>query len=119
MVATTPKTRKAKGKNFQNWVVDKILERFDSLTERDVRSTTMGDSGVDIKLSEEAVKLYPYSTECKAVESINLWECWKQAQTNKEDGTSPVLFIKRNHTDPIVVVDALHFLDLVKKANDV
>lgn len=115
MVATTPKTRKAKGRNFQNWVVEQLLKCFPGLTDRDVRGTTMGDGGVDVKLSEEAIKQFNYSVECKAVESINLWECWKQAKANTAKDTHPALFIKRNHTDPIVVIDAAHFIELVSK----
>lgn len=116
-MANTPKTRKAKGRNFQNWVVKSILDSNPQLTDRDVRGAVMGEKGVDVKLSEEGLRVFPYSVECKAVESINVWECWKQAQANKEKNTQPILFIKRNHTDPIVVVDASYFIELVSKLN--
>lgn len=115
MVATTVKSRKAKGKNYQNWVAAKILEAFPVLTERDVLSTTMGDKGVDVKLSQAAVELFPYSVECKAVDRVNLWESWKQARANTGKGLQPALFIKRSHLAPVVVIDAEHFLELVRK----
>lgn len=75
----------------------------------------MGETGVDVKLSEEGVKHFPYSVECKCVESVNLWASWKQATENAEPNTTPVLLIKRSRTPAIAVVDADYFFSLVSK----
>ena len=59
------RSAKNKGKRLQNKVRDLILEKFNTLEDDDVRSTTMGDSGEDVLLSPAARKLFPFSIECK------------------------------------------------------
>ena len=48
------RSRKAKGRRLQNWVKGKLLSAFPSLTEDDVSGAVMGETGVDIKLSQSA-----------------------------------------------------------------
>lgn len=67
----------------------------------------MGESGIDIKLSAEARKRFNFAIECKNVEKINIWEAWEQAKINSEkEALIPLLFIKRNRTTPLMVLDA-------------
>ena len=77
-----PRSAKNKGKRLQNKVRDIILEKFDSLEPDDVRSITMGDSGEDILLSPAARRLFPFSVECKAQESLSIWSALEQAESN-------------------------------------
>ncbi|HWQ66259.1 MAG TPA: hypothetical protein VN372_05245 [Methanospirillum sp.] len=106
MVATTPKTRKAKGREFQKMIVSVIKEKF-GFPDEDAVSTAMGQQGCDIKLSNAARIAFPFGIECKCVESLNLWESWKQATTNAEkESLIPLLFVKRNHVKPIMIIDA-------------
>lgn len=104
---------KAKGRNLQKWARDKILENFPSLTENDVRSTSMGASGEDILFSEAAVSTLGINVECKSRAAINVYSMYEQA-AKESKGTEPVLFIKQNHSKPLVVVDAEYFLELLK-----
>jgi len=60
------KSAKAKGRIFQNWVRDKILEVFGTFGTDDVRTAIMGETGVDIKLSLYALYSFPYKIECKS-----------------------------------------------------
>ena len=109
------KTRSAKnkGKRLQNKVRDLILEKFTQLEEDDVRSTTMGDSGEDVLLSPAARKLFPFATECKNQEKLNIWSSLEQAEQNAGKHT-PLLIFKRNRSKTYAVLEIQDFIDLIK-----
>ena len=67
-----PRSAKAKGRALQNLVRDRILEVFPQLEKDDVQCAIMGQSGIDIKLSPAARKLFPYSIECKNQQKISI-----------------------------------------------
>lgn len=104
---------KAKGRRHQQTVRDWILKVFDTLTLNDVRSTGMGQSGVDVQLSEAALKLFPYSVECKNRAKIAVYTDWEQAKENKLEGTEPLLVIKANRKEELAIVSLEHFMELV------
>ena len=117
MVANTIASRKAKGRNLQQYVRDKILETFPELSERDVISTPMGVSGEDVWLSEKANSLFPHSIECKNVEKLNIWNALvKTEQANRRE--TGILVIKRNNTKPYCVIDFDVFMSLIKKVHN-
>lgn len=103
---------KAKGRRLQQLVRDAILATYKSLTENDVRSTGMGQSGVDVQLSEAAIKEFPYSVECKNKEKLNVYAEWAQATENILPGTEPLLIIKKNRHDTLAVIKFEHFMEL-------
>lgn len=105
---------KQKGRRLQQFVRDCILNAFPSLTENDVRSTSMGASGEDVQLSEAALKLFPYKIECKNTERLNVWKAWEQANSFKSTNEQPVVIIKKNHHKPLAVIDAEHLVELRK-----
>lgn len=114
-MASTPQSRKAKGRRLQQWVRDFILGLFpDRFTEDDVRSTSMGAGGEDVLLSSFVREVLPYSIECKNVEKLNVWRSYEQASENCGDCWEPVVVIKRNHQKPLVVIDAEYFFNLHK-----
>ena len=87
-----PRSAKAKGRNLQNFVRDKLRQIFvdewelvPGLEADDIKSQTMGMPGEDIILSPSAKKLIPYSFECKNTERLNLWKAIEQANDNCED----------------------------------
>ena len=88
------KSAKAKGRRIQNFM-----------------------SGEDIVLSPAARKLIKYSFECKNKERLDLWKSLEQAEGNSEDRT-PVLVIKRNRSKTYAVIEADHFIDLIKEENE-
>ena len=104
-----PSSAKAKGRGFQQWVRDMLLEQYSQLEPDDVRSTSMGCGGEDIQLSPAARRLFPFSVECKAQEKLNVYEAYAQACANSGDH-EPILFMKKNHKKPLVVVDAEWFI---------
>jgi len=111
-----PRSAKNKGKRLQNKVRDLILEKFNQLEPDDVRSVTMGDSGEDILLSPAARKLFPFSTECKNQEKLNIWSSLEQAETNAGD-YDPVLIFKRNRSKTYAVVNIDKFIELINENN--
>lgn len=109
-----PRSAKAKGRKLQTEVKQLILDAFPLLEEDDVKPAIMGESGEDIKLSPAARKLFPYSVECKNTEKLNIWSALEQAETNTKDGLNPIVFFRRNRSKTYVVMEAEHFLSLVK-----
>ena len=113
-------SRKAKGRRLQNWVRDSLLSVFTNLDDNDVMCAIMGETGADIKLSNPAKKLIPYSFECKNVEKLNLWKAIEQCEDNaiKIDGTmkgEPVVVFKKNGKMPYVAISLEHFMDLITR----
>ncbi len=105
------KTRSAKnkGKALQNLVRDHILATF-PLLPWDVISTPCGVQGVDIQLSTDARRHFDFNIECKNVEKLNLWAAWEQA--SGREGSCPMLVVKRNRQDPLVILDLNDFFKL-------
>ena len=110
-----PKSVKAKGRNLQNLVRDKLRSIFvgKDLEEDDIKSQTMGMGGEDIVLSPAAKREIPYSFECKNTERLNLWKALEQCESNCED-RNPVLVIKRNRSDVYAVIKFDNFLNLIE-----
>ena len=109
------KSAKAKGRNLQNLVRDKLRSIFigKDLEEDDIKSQTMGMGGEDIVLSPAAKREIPYSFECKNTERLNLWKALEQCESNCED-RNPVLVIKRNRSDVYAVIKFDNFLNLIE-----
>ena len=109
-----PRSAKNKGKRLQNKVRDLILEKFNQLEPDDVRSVTMGESGEDILLSPAARKLFPFSTECKNQEKINIWSSLEQAETNSGKHI-PIVIFKRNRSKKYVALEFEKLLELLNE----
>ena len=110
------KSAKAKGRNLQNLVRDKLRSIFVGkvLEEDDIKSQTMGMSGEDIVLTPSAKKVIPYSFECKNTERLNLWKSLEQCESNCED-RNPVLVIKRNRSEVYGIIKFDKFLNLIEE----
>lgn len=111
-----PASAKAKGRTLQKWVRDKILSLFPSLEDDDVRSTSMGAQGEDIQLSPAARKLVPLSFECKNVGRAAVYTMYQQAEANS-GRHEPVVILKANRKAPLAIVDAVYFLEMIKRLN--
>ena len=109
-----PRSAKNKGKRLQNKVRDLILEKFNQLEPDDVRSVTMGESGEDILLSPAARKLFPFSTECKNQEKLNIWSSLEQAETNSGKHI-PIVVFKRNRSKTYVALEFEKLLELLNE----
>jgi len=113
-MAITIKSRKAKGRKFQQWIATKISDITGIKSGKDelIESREMGQSGVDIKLYGKALELFPFSIEAKRCERVSLPTWIKQAKQNLTEGTSWLLFFKRSREDPVVIMDADYFFEL-------
>lgn len=101
---------KAKGRRLQQWTRDQILETFEHLEPDDVRSTGMGQGGMDVQLSPAAQRVFPFGIECKNVEKLNVWDAFGQAEANCGK-LEALLIIKRNGKAPLAIVDAEWFFE--------
>jgi len=121
MVATTPKSRKQKGKAFQNRVRQDLVDRL-GIDPGDILSTAMGQSGCDLYLSPAARTIFPFGVECKAQERIALPEWWKQCARNAAaEGLTPLLVFRRNREDALAVLrweDLLALLSEVQNLHE-
>ena len=104
---------KAKGRRFQQWVRDKLIENL-NIHPEDVESRSMGAGGEDLIMARAAREKFPYSIECKNQETLNVWKSYEQAQENSKD-YEPVVVLKRNNSKPLVLVDAEYFVKLHEK----
>ena len=104
---------KAKGRELQNWVRDKLLSLFPKLEADDIRSTAMGQSGEDVQFSPAARKVIPYSIECKRLAKIAVYSLYEQAVANAGK-YEPLLIMRGDRKKALAVVDAEHFFALVK-----
>jgi hypothetical protein len=102
----TPASGKAKGRWLQNWIVQLILERFQSLDPDDVTSRSMGCNGEDVLMSSKARAKFPFSIEAKNAEKHNVFKAYGQACANCGDDHEPLLIIKKNRSQPLAVVSA-------------
>ena len=101
---------KAKGRKLQTWVAEKLLSLLKNVTELDIKSTPMGVNGVDVQLSSQAFKQFPYNIECKNTERLTtIYNYYEQAVTHNHYG-EPLLVIKMNRKNPLIIVDAEHFI---------
>lgn len=106
-----PRSAKNKGVRLQNYVAERIRYLL-SLEEADIKPAIMGESGRDIHLSSKAMGMFPYSVECKNTERLSLWSAWAQCTENKGE-LFPLLVVKKNHRDPLAVVQFDHFMNLL------
>ena len=117
MTASTPRSRKQKGRAFQNRIRQDLVDRL-GIDPGDILSTGMGQAGCDLYLSPAARARFPFGVECKAQESVALWQAWKQCICNAtEEKLAPLLLIKRSREEPIAVLrwcDLLALLDLAR-----
>ena len=103
---------KAKGRRFQQWVRDQLIEQL-GVHPEDIESRSMGAGGEDLIMARAAREKFPYSIECKNQEKVNVWQSYAQAVDNSGN-YEPVCFIKRNNQKPLVIVDAEYFVELHK-----
>ena len=114
MTANTPRSRKSKGGAFQRQIKEMLMEKFASqLEEGDIKSAVMGESGIDIKLSPAAQKLFPWAVEAKRTEKVSLPQWWAQAEANATDKLKPLVITKQNHKDALVIMKLDDFIDLI------
>lgn len=108
------KSSKQKGRLGQQEIRDRILKDFPELEQGDVLSTTMGDTGADIKLSPEARRFLPICIEVKRRRNgmKTQYEWVEQARNHGID--PPVVFFRADRKPWLVIVELNHYMELLR-----
>jgi hypothetical protein len=78
-----------------------------------IESRPMGQSGCDVRMESHVLKEFPFSVECKWQETWSIPAWIKQAEANTLPGTNWLLFVKKNNSKELVVLDARLFFDML------
>ncbi len=107
------RSRKNKGRSLQIYVAKAISHYTGIPYGKDelISSRIMGCSGNDVVLIGEAKKKFPWSVECKNVESINIWNVKDQAESNLEDFDNWLIVMKKNGQKPLAILDFDVFME--------
>ena len=109
----------SKARHLQQWVAAKIEEFTGLHVERDgdIESRQMGQSGTDVILRGEALRLFPAAIECGSGESIQWLSKIRQVRENQRKKTAYkfwLVFLKRKEfKTPVVMLDAKTFFDMI------
>lgn len=112
-----PRSAKNKGKRLQNTVCEKLSEHMDIPWDNAddaslIRSREMGLAGVDVILAGEAHERFPFSIECKAVESFSITQTIDQAKANTKDGDEWLIVLHNSKlAKPVAILELDVFLD--------
>lgn len=115
-----PSSAKAKGRNWQYKVAGDIADacgvEFSQDDEAEVSSRPMGQHGADIILRGRARRMFPWSVECKAQETVRLDDWVRQAMMNA--GESPFVIAVHTKALPrdVAVLEWGDFLSLFRRA---
>lgn len=109
--------RKAKGRRLQQWAAKQVSKAtgFEYGMDCEISSRPMGQSGTDVRLEKQVLKMFPYSIECKAQETWAVPSWIVQTKKNTFPDTEWLLVMKKNGQDPVVAVDGKHFFELMKE----
>jgi hypothetical protein len=109
-----PSSAKAKGRKL---VADFVKELSASLeiSEEEFTITSSGVNGEDMVPSPFARKRFPYSLEAKSRSAIVIYTWFEQA---KKHGHEPLLLVKQNRSEPLIIMRTETFMKLLKNEKD-
>lgn len=93
-----------------------ILALNPELQADDVVSRSMGAGGEDVLLSPAARKWVPFQIECKNQNEVAVYKWYHQA--GEHGSHEPLLVIKQNHDDALVIIDAIEFFKLLRRIKE-
>jgi hypothetical protein len=118
----TVAAKKQKGRKLQQDTCAAFLSvgSKKGLVADDIKSTSMGCSGVDMQVSPAArAVLGDWAVECKRQEALNVtsvfWQHWQKYKKAKPSAT-PILVHRKNHTDPLVTMTLAAFVELLDRS---
>lgn len=113
-----PQSAKAKGRSLQKWVCKKIAEvtGLEWGKDKPIESRPSGQSGTDVRLEVKALKMFPFSVECKFQERWKIQQWIEQAKANEVEDTNWLLICKQSRKPPVAILEAEAFFDILKKA---
>lgn len=105
-----------KGKRLQLEVVNSLRSAFSgSIADEEIQSPLCSEAGVDVKLSQHARQLIPYSIECKNwdVVKIPVWEWIDQSIRNAYPDTTPIVVFRKNRKSRYAIIPFESFVGLI------
>ena len=117
----TPQSAKAKARRLQSWVAKQIAKvtGFPCGKDKPVEPRPMGQSGPDVRLEGQVLKVFPFTVECKWQETWAIPAWIRQVKKNQMEGTDWLLFCKKNRERAVVVMDAERFFDLFLRDEEI
>jgi len=111
------KSAKAKARKLQDWVAEQvsIITGIPWGKDCDIEGRPMGQAGVDLILHGRAKELFPFSVEDRWQETWAIPQWIRDSKDNQAKGTDWLLFCKRSHDKPVVIMDAGVFFRLYKQ----
>lgn len=113
----TIQSAKAKGRNLQKWVCARVSALiqlpFGQEDDKLIQSRPMGQKGVDVILRGEAASRFRFSIECKSTETWDVPGAIRQAIKNKKPDTGWLVFMKRRAQNPVIILDADEFFNIL------
>ena len=108
---------KAKGRSLQQWACQQISDLLNIPWGKDelIASREASQTGTDVRLVGEAKEKFPFSVECKYQEAWSLPAWINQARENQAEETDWLLIVRKNRFEPIVVMDAVRFFELLRR----
>lgn len=106
-----PSSAKAKGRRLAQWLKAEILRNYPALKPDDIGVTSSGTTGEDITLSPAARDAVPFQFECKNRKAFSICRDFDQAVGHGD--REPVLVIKENRGEPLVLIKAQTFFELL------
>ena len=103
---------KAKGRRFQQWVRDLLIEDLDIHPE-DIESRSMGAGGEDLIMARAAREKFPMSIECKNQEKLNIWKALEQSRNDAPRGKTPLVVFTKNFQLDYVDIEFNDFINLL------
>lgn len=69
-----PQSAKAKGRSLQKWACEKISELtgYKCGKDKPIESRPSSQSGTDVRLEDQVLKIFPFSVECKFQERVSI-----------------------------------------------
>lgn len=104
---------KAKGRALVKMFLDGLVSALD-ISPEEFTITPAGVNGEDLVPSPAARKLFPYSVEAKSRAKIVIYQWLEQA---KGHGHEPILVVKQNRSEPLVIMRQEAFLKLINNNN--
>ena len=105
--------RKEKGTKFQQEILDSILQQCTLLKKEDLQSAPASATKEDIRVTDKARKVFPFSIECKHLDQgfAKVYDTYKQAHTQmrnlgRADRIEPIAFIKEKDKEGLAVMSA-------------
>lgn len=120
MVAKTRGAKLQKGQRLQKWVCEKVADLLGIPwgVDEQIAPRESGQPGVDVRLVADAKKRFKFSVECKNQERWDVHKWIVQAKTNQAKETNWLLVVKRNHNNPVVIIDAEVFFKILEGKNN-